>query len=284
MSWIILEGIDRSGKSSVAEFFKKKGYEVIHFSAPDKKFTQPGYAGPSYTDEVLDLYMGCDGKNVVFDRSIYGELVWPHVYGRKPQIDEDDIEILREFEERNEVQRILMVDPDKEAHWKRCVDNKEPLNANQFKVANRLYEKLAHEHLFMPRQLGDYVGTQATNDGQNAGSFTKSKPVEQSQVKDSNVSSGPTDRSVPKKSEETLSGQKFEKLETANAINLLLSKRIIKNKGPIFDSLEHDLRDFLDSKLNEIFGSKTETQSFTDQEIQILKIFCQRLNEKKQGE
>lgn len=284
MSWIILEGIDRSGKSTVAEFYKNKGYEVIHFSAPDKKFTKPGYSGPSYADEILDLYMSCDNKDVIFDRSIYGELVWPHVYGRKPMLNDDDIEVLREFEDRNQTERVLLVDPNKEAHWERCVRNNEPLNANQFKVANRLYEKLAHEQLFMPRQLGDYVDTKTINDGEDVSSLEKSEPDDKGQGQDSIPSKQVADRPVPKKTEEDLSENRFEKLETANAINQLLSKRIIRNKGPIFDLLEEDLREFLDSKLSEIFGSKTDTQSFTDQEIQILKIFCQRLNEKKQGE
>lgn len=284
VSWIILEGVDRSGKSTVAEFYKNKGYEVIHFSAPDKKFTEPGYAGPSYADEILDLYMSYDNKDVLFDRSIYGELVWPHVYGREPMLQEDDFEILREFEDRNDVQRILMVDPDKEAHWRRCVDNKEPLNANQFKIANRLYEKLAHEQLFMPRQLGDYVDQKAIENGENASPVEKPEPNHKRQVENSDTSKPADSGTVPEKSREDIPEDRFEKLETANAINQLLSKKIIRNKGPIFDSLEKDIREFLDSKLSEIFGSTTETQSFTEQEIQILKIFCQRLNEKKQGE
>ena len=28
MSWIILEGLDRTGKSTVAELYKEKGFEV----------------------------------------------------------------------------------------------------------------------------------------------------------------------------------------------------------------------------------------------------------------
>lgn len=279
MSWIILEGVDRSGKSSVSELFASKGFEVVHFKAPDKKFIQPGYAGPSYTDEILELYMSCDGKDIVFDRSVYGELVWPYVYDRNPQISEDDLEILREFEDRNEVQRFLMIDPDKEAHWKRCVDNNEPLNANQFKLASRLYEKLAHEQNFLPRQLGDFDGQKANN-RETSSSFEKKESEAQGAPKDNSDADDTTNRPILEKTEETLP-ERQEKLETANAINQLLSKRIVRSKGPIFDRIEEDIRGFLDKKLSEIFGTQTDQTSFTDHEIQVLKVFCQRLEEKQ---
>lgn len=283
MSWVILEGIDRSGKSTVAELYKEQGYEVVHFSAPDKKFLQPGYAGPSYADEILEMYMTYDAHDVIFDRSIYGELVWPHVYGRKPMIEEDDIEMLKEFEDRNAVQRILMIDPDKEGHWKRCVDNKEPLNVNQFKVADKIYEKLAHEHLFLPRQLSDFDGQKAS-DRKTSGPTEKAKADPKGPLKDINNDSKSNDRPVLEKIKEEAPKGRQGKLEKANAINQLLSKRIIRQKGDIFDSLEVDLRKYLDVKLGEIFGSTTDMKSFTEQEIQVLKIFCQRLNDKNKGE
>jgi len=94
LAWIILEGLDRTGKSTVAELYKKQGYEVVHMSAPNKKYKEDGYAGPLYIDEVLDMYMQYDGQDVIFDRSPYGEAVWPHVYGRPPMLDEDDFEVL----------------------------------------------------------------------------------------------------------------------------------------------------------------------------------------------
>ena len=100
MSWIILEGIDRSGKSSVANLYKAKGFELIHMDAPDKKYIEKGYAGPSYVDDMMEMYLSYDNKDVIFDRSIYGECIWPHVYGRDPMLSEDDFEMLREFEDR----------------------------------------------------------------------------------------------------------------------------------------------------------------------------------------
>src|ERR1700677_2946033 len=111
MAWIILEGLDRTGKSTVAELYKRSGYEVVHMSAPNKKYMEPGYTGPSYLDEIVDLYMRYALRDVVFARSPYGEFIWPFVYGRKPQLNKDDIEILQDIEVQNMVERYLLYDP-----------------------------------------------------------------------------------------------------------------------------------------------------------------------------
>ena len=156
MAFILIEGIDRSGKSSVAKYYRSQGYEVVHMSAPDKKYFNDKYVGPSYLDECVDMYMKYSGKDVVFDRTPYGELVWPDIYGRKPMLDLEDIEVLREMEDSNDAIRILMCDPDFDAHWKRCVENNEPLNRPQFNKAAAYYERLTSSHNFNLRCLGDF--------------------------------------------------------------------------------------------------------------------------------
>lgn len=70
------------------------------------------------------------------------------------------------------------------------------------------------------------------------------------------------------------------KLETANAINEVLSKRIIKSKGPIFDQLENNIRVYLNTELGKIFGTKTEIDKFSDKEVELLKFFCKQLEQK----
>lgn len=276
MAWIILEGIDRTGKSSVCELYRKQGYEVFHFKAPDKKYADPGYAGPSYVDEILDLYMQFDNKDVVFDRSIYGEVVWPHVYGRKSMLTEDDIDMLREFEDRNSTSRILMVDPNTAAHWQRCVDNKEPLNQHQFKIAGSLFNKMAHKYGFIPRQLNDFIPTKTeTEDNNQDSTFNKHK--EENKEKESSpvvaVRAVNTDNISTQNVE-------LEKLDKANAIKDVLSKRLIKQKGGAFDKLEEDIKVFLKNQLSNIFSEKPSQVSLSEDEITVLKVFCQRLKEK----
>jgi len=287
MAWIILCGIDRSGKSTVAELYKQQGYEVVHMSAPDKKYKEKGYSGPSYLDDVLDMLMQYDGKDVVWDRSWYGELIWPHVYGREPSLSEDDIEVLQEFEDRNQVSRILMVDPDQAGHWKRCVNNKEPLTQAQFRLAGSLYTKLAHKYNFVPKQLSDFSDKftkSKTEDAQPVSDTNADKrsPQAESLGKDGALSSS-TDATANKALHEKGSG--LERLEKANAISAVLSKRIIKQRGDSYDELEGEITHFLKGRLDELLGGKKAmvSPSFAEEEVQILKMFCQRLKEKEKA-
>jgi hypothetical protein len=281
--FVICEGIDRSGKSTLAELYKAQGYEVVHMSAPDKKYNEPGYAGPSYLDDLLDMLMQYDGKDVFWDRSWFGELIWPHVYGRKPMLSEDDIEVLQEFEERNQVSRILMVDPDQVGHWKRCVDNKEPLTQAQFRLAGSLYTKLAHKYNFVPKQLSDYSDKftkSKTENTQSVGDTNTNKraPQAESLGKDE-IHSSSISASVNKTLHEKGSG--LEKLEKANAISAVLSKRLIKQRGDSFDELEGEITDFLKGRLEELLGGSKPKQSFlSETEVQVLKLLAQRFIEK----
>lgn len=287
MSWVILEGLDRTGKSSVAEIYKKKGYEVVHMSAPDKKYKQPGYAGPSYLDDMLELYMKYDNRDVVFDRSIYGELIWPHVYGRDPHITEEDIDILQEFELRNQASHILMLDPNVEAHWKRCVENNEPLTRPQFTLASRLFDKLAHNHNFIPRQLSDF-GTEITKSESDSAAVVEEggEPQAVTERKDPiDVRSDKASVSDASAKESKVKDNKTKEqtiLEKANAINSILSKRIIKQKGNIFDLIESDIKKYLNEQLKVLFnGGTTIEESLTKDEIVVLKLYAKKILDKQ---
>ncbi len=272
MSWIICEGIDRSGKSTLAEKYKQKGYKIIHMSAPDKKYVQPGYTGPSFLDEMVELIAKYDGLDVFFDRSWYGEIsVWPHVYGRIPQLSNEDMEILIEFEEKNQVERLLLTDPNVEAHWQRCVANKEPLNKPQFNLAQILYAKMAEEYGFKVMNITDFVDIKNVKEDVSA---AKEAP------KDSVV--GDTTAPTVVAVDLSKSGKTAEqlKLEQANAINDVLSKRIIRNKGDEYDSIETEVRTFLNSKLGILLGIPSSAVELTPDEIHILKTMAQRIKEK----
>lgn len=284
MSWLIIEGIDRAGKSSVAELYKSKGYEVIHMSAPSKKYKEPGYSGPSYLDDTIELLMEYDGKDVVWDRSWYGELVWPHVYGRDPLLSDDDIDVLREFEERNDTQCILMIDTDTAAHWKRCVDNKEPLNQAQFRIAGTIYTKMAHKYNFTPKQLSDFnvktkdTATKTANVGESSNT-NDATPKDTTPI--SSDQSGTTANISGAQANKSLEISGLDRLEKANAISTILSKRIIKQRGDAFDAIEGEVTNFLKERLEELLGSqKKEVQYFSDTEVQVLKLLCQRFMDK----
>ncbi len=254
MSLIILEGLDRVGKTSVATHFQAKGYELIHQSAPAK-----GMTTDLFLEEQMLLVSRAASNDIVLDRSYYGELVWPQVYGREALLSEEQLEALRELEESVGTTRILMYDPNVEAHWKRCVDNQEPLTKPQFVRARGLFSAMAEKYNFSRKTLQDFSEITITAEEPKA-KIEVEKPVVVVKLTNEQV-----------------------KLETANAINDILGKRIIKQKGPIFDKIESNLRTFLNTELGKILGTKNETVAgqFSNEEVELLRFFCQKLKEKK---
>ena len=257
--------------------FERQGFELIHMSAPDKAMMQPDYIGPSYLDMMVEMLTSMGGRDVVLDRSHYGELIWPQVYGRKPLLNEDDMEILREIESNMDVKRILMFDPNSEAHWQRCVDNNEPLTKVQFVKARSLYSGMADKYDFERKILKDFPGAEqplpALNKAQSAKPNTT--PDTSAEANSSAQEAGNNKSNTLVKSKEQL------KLERANIINEVLEKRIIKGKGAMYDDVERSVRHFLNTELGKILGTTTATPGLSNEEIELLKFFCKRLKDKE---
>ena len=292
MAFIILEGLDRVGKSSVAEYYKKLGYKIIHMHAPDKKYFKPGYNGESYLEELVQLYTKLDGGNVVFDRSSYGELIWSQVYGRQQMLSEEDIDYLASIERNNNVEKILMYDSNIEAHWKRCVENNEPLTRQQFGRANIFYERLIKDYGFVKKQLSDFPGFESIKSGRNE--QVTIPPIlsnEEGLYKlngDSNVAGISTsatemggDISIRSISTSLSTvGSIEDKLERANAIKSLLQGQILKKKGGSYDDLESILRGFLQQELDKLFTAPRREETLTYEEVSVLKLYVKRIKEK----
>jgi hypothetical protein len=276
MSLILLEGLDRTGKSSVAAYFETLGFEVIHLSAPAK-----GTSPDQYLQEMTDLISSAANKDIVLDRTHYGELVWPQIYGRKPLLNDEAIEILREIEDSVGVQRIWMTDDDIKGHWERCVANKEPLDKAQFTRARGLYSTMAQKYGFEKVTLQTFTkqfpGAQEVFDRQ------KSKELEsktlQVSVTNDKVTTLPDGTAEPISSTSAKYPNKTpeqHKLEVANAINDILSKRILKGRGAIYDDVENELRNFLNTKLGRILGGNNSDLELTQDEIKFYKAMYKR--------
>lgn len=260
MALIILEGLDRSGKSTVAELYKEQGYKVVHQSAPSPKLTQD-----LYLEEQMQLVASAAHHNVVLDRSYYGELIWPLIYQRDSLLTEEGLDALRELENTVGTTRILMYDPHIEKHWQRCVDNKEPLTKVQFIQANKLYNTLVEKYGFTRKSLTDFV------------LLPETVPTVQGIKRDTAI---PPSQCTDNEEQDRKTAT-HQKLEQANAINKVLAKRILKQKGPSFDKLEEVIRTFLNNELAKIFGEKSKpvSEQFTQDEVDILKFFANQLKE-----
>lgn len=273
MALVLLEGLDRTGKSTVAAYFETLGFEKIHMSAPVK-----GTTPDQYMQQMMDLLQSAATRDIVLDRTHYGELVWPQIYNRKALLDEEMIDALREIEDAVGVQRIWMTDDNLSAHWQRCVDNKEPLDKAQFTRARGLYSTVAQKYGFEKVTLQTFVkqfpDAQAVVDQMN-GQQLEQKTLQVSTTTDtvSDTESNPPTASL-KNSGKT---PQQHKLEVANAINDVLSKRILKTKGDIYDDIENEIRYFLNSKLGKLLGgNETSELSLTQEEIRFYKAMYKR--------
>jgi len=282
MAWIILEGADKVGKSTVAKHYESKGFQVIHFSAPPKKYYAPGYAGPSYVDDLVERLVPLSGKDVLFDRSWYGELIWSKVYNRPCLINEDDLELLSELEQQNDTRKILLHDPDVEAHWKRCVENNEPVNRQQFLLVNQLFEGLckqrAFERLDYKSLLSEGRGdTNKPSNSSNDAVVGHSEPtVPPRQDGDTSSETSKLERVLSMTPEQ-------KRLAEANAINDVLSRPIVKHKGDHFQSIEAKIRAFLNDELAVLLGTKQEVEvaSLSKDEILFIKTLVSKAGVKR---
>jgi uncharacterized FAD-dependent dehydrogenase len=277
MALIILEGLDRTGKSSVARHFEEKeGYEVIHLSAPRK-----GITSDEYLQEMVDLISSAAGKNIVLDRSHYGELIWPSVYNRKPVLSEEEIEIIREIEETVGVQRILMHDKDAEAHWKRCVANKEPLTKAQFLRARSLYSSIGHKYGFQSLTLPEFTGKTVEELAKSEKDANDLQGVSQAETVTPDSSVQPAEKVESGGALNAHLSKEQRQLEAANAINEVLSKKILKQKGDHFDTIEKEIRNFLNAKLAKLLGTNQEDVLLTAEETRFYKAMYKRAIEKE---
>lgn len=248
-------------------------------SAPPK-----GTISDDYLNEMAELLTSAANKDICLDRTHYGELVWPEIYGRKPLLDEEQVEMLREIEESVGVQRIWMTDNAIEAHWKRCVDNKEPLTKVQFTRARALYSTVAHQYGFEAITLGAFVkkfpDAQEIIDKQKASDLeTKTLTVATTSVVAELDLSGPTNNTTPIKYGIGKSPEQH-KLEVANVINDILSKPILKGKGNAYNDIEAELRNFLNTKLGKLLGGTSSELTLTQEEIKFYKAMHVRANSK----
>lgn len=282
MALVILEGLDRTGKSTVAKYFETLGFEKIHMSAPPK-----GTTSDQYLQEIIDLVSSASTRDIVLDRSHYGELVWPQIYNRKALLTEDDIEAIREVEQSVGVQRIWMTDDDLKGHWQRCVDNKEPLDKAQFTRARGLFSSMAQQYDFEKVTLQTFTKQfpdiqKIIDDGKTEQLENRTLQVTssggQSTTTEVDLSGAPvssTSTKYPGKSPEQ------HKLEVANAINEILSKKILKTKNQVYDDIEAEMRHFLNTKLGKLLGGTTSSElSLTQEEIKFYKLMYKRANDK----
>jgi hypothetical protein len=92
---IVIEGVDRTGKSTLADRVATKLHQhtdhlsaVVHCEAPDAERAVDEYLAP-----LLD-YEPQGTHHLIFDRSFVGEAVWPALFGRLPALTPSEYSLL----------------------------------------------------------------------------------------------------------------------------------------------------------------------------------------------
>jgi hypothetical protein len=226
---------------------------------------------------MIDLVSSAANKDIVMDRTHYGELVWPQIYNRKALLTDDDIEAIREVEASVGVQRLWFTDDNLSAHWQRCIDNKEPLDKAQFTRARGLFSSMASQYGFekvtLQTFLKQFPEAQAIAD-EMAGTALATKTVQVTGSGDNQVTTVVDATAEPISTtgvKHTKKSAQQQKLDVANAINYIMSKRILKTKSTVYDDIENEIRHFLNSKLGKLLGGESSELSFTQEEVQFYK-------------
>lgn len=82
---IVIEGCDGTGKTSVAKVLAEKyGCDVVHMTGKDP-------ADFEFYSQSLRK------KNVIYDRNVLGELVYPYVFRRSKQLQQEEADRLVRF-------------------------------------------------------------------------------------------------------------------------------------------------------------------------------------------
>lgn len=131
---IIVEGIDGSGKTTIADYLSKKGYFIYHFSFDEKN--------SDIEEKYLNL-LNCETRNMVLDRCFISELVYGPVLRNHCKLDKKQLEnILKKYSEINPVILYLKANKD-DILSRRKNDNEDyDMLSDNFDSLNNRYEKV----------------------------------------------------------------------------------------------------------------------------------------------
>jgi len=276
MGWIFLTGIDKINKKKVSDFFCKKGYTSIDIPIPNKKYLKIDYSGPTYENELLDLYLKYDGQDIVWNRTPHEEHMWSTIYNTKILIPKEELDEFVGIGEQNNAVYYLVQDDDLTEQWKRCLEANEITSKEDYKTARILFENMASEFGFIKiSNVDDFIKTKTT----------EKKPVVKKTITKIEDIKPTLAEHIEAENEEyiLLKTPEQVRLEKANAISSLLDKRILKKTGEHYDNIENEVREFLNGKLSTLLGISSEsipTQGLSFEEIHLIKIWLKAFKEK----
>lgn len=151
---IILEGLSRTGKTSISEYFEHTGFKNI--SVKNKM--------PDYVENLPDFYHGMhiitnlflkesNEMNIVLDRSFLSEMVYSRFFGRSTYIYEGDV--VNDLLENNDFTFVYLTN-DHDTYLKRTPKDKIIYSEKDYEIQRRYFDEnfniLRARYLNMPKQ------------------------------------------------------------------------------------------------------------------------------------
>lgn len=156
---IILEGIDRAGKSTFAKWLvDNKSFESYHFGKPN------GNAFVNYVDFFFNVVEpNIDNKNFVVDRYMYGEFVYAPVYGRKTCMDYHKLRFLESYFAKYETRLVIAENP-LEENWRLIQEENEGIITSvEMAIGIRENFRALAKDSMLQTSIFDYTKTTAEN-------------------------------------------------------------------------------------------------------------------------
>ena len=102
---VVLEGPDGAGKSTLAEYFKAKDWQIVHNDKP-----QPGEDLFARFNEQLIEAVGSN-KSTVFDRFYLSEPIYSEVMERECRLSQEDYNLFNTLITLHKVKVIILLPP-----------------------------------------------------------------------------------------------------------------------------------------------------------------------------
>lgn len=131
---IIIEGVDRIGKTTLAKKIAKKyKLDYVHMNIDDPK--------------DLKFYKQTLRKtNVIYDRHFIGEMIYPSVFNRKKQLSVEEFEKLMQFCYGEEIKVIILYSDDHELLNKRMRRERYKQVRLQYQLINNAFYTIGKDN------------------------------------------------------------------------------------------------------------------------------------------
>ena len=131
---IIIEGVDRIGKTTLAKKIAKRyKLDYVHVGINDPK-------------DYDFYYQTLRKRNVIFDRHFIGEMIYPSVFNRKKQLTIEEFKKLMQFSFEEEIKVIILYSDDHELLNKRMRRERYKQVRMQYQLINKAFHTIGRDN------------------------------------------------------------------------------------------------------------------------------------------